>query len=72
MKELDGCDVLINLAGRSVNCRYTEHNRREIMESRVNSTQILTSDQRLPAAALCLVTSQHGNDLCAYVWSRSY
>lgn len=42
MKELDGCDVLINLAGRSVNCRYTEHNRREIMESRVNSTQILS------------------------------
>jgi NAD dependent epimerase/dehydratase family enzyme len=27
---LDGADVLLNLAGRSVNCRYTEANRREI------------------------------------------
>ena len=41
MTEIDGCDVLINLAGRSVNCRYTEENRREIMESRVSSTRAL-------------------------------
>ena len=33
--EIDGADVVINLAGRSVNCRYTPANRREIMESRV-------------------------------------
>lgn len=37
--ELEGADVLINLAGRSVNCRYTAENRREILESRVNSTR---------------------------------
>jgi len=37
-REIDGCDVVINLAGRSVNCRYTEANRREILESRVAST----------------------------------
>src|SRR5579862_1194644 len=37
--ELDGCDVVINLAGRSVNCRYTTANRKEILESRVLSTQ---------------------------------
>lgn len=37
--ELDGCDVVINLAGRSVNCRYTPANRREILESRVHSTR---------------------------------
>lgn len=38
-KEVDGSDVLINLAGRSVNCRYTSHNRREILDSRVKSTR---------------------------------
>ncbi len=38
-KELDGADVVINLAGRSVNCRYTPANRREILESRVRSTR---------------------------------
>jgi uncharacterized protein (TIGR01777 family) len=39
--ELDGADVVINLAGRSVNCRYTAANRREIMESRVRSTRVV-------------------------------
>src|SRR5262245_24750097 len=34
---LDGVDVVINLAGRSVNCRYTPKNRREIVQSRVES-----------------------------------
>ena len=37
--EIDGADVVINLAGRSVNCRYTPANRREIIESRVTSVQ---------------------------------
>ena len=37
-RELDGTDAVINLAGRSVNCRYTASNRREILESRVFST----------------------------------
>jgi uncharacterized protein (TIGR01777 family) len=36
---LDGADVVINLAGRSVNCRYHAENRRLIMESRVRSTR---------------------------------
>jgi hypothetical protein len=36
--EIDGADVVINLAGRSVNCRYTPQNRRTILESRVDST----------------------------------
>ena len=39
--ELDGAHVLVNLAGRSVNCRYNEQNRREILESRVDSTRVL-------------------------------
>jgi uncharacterized protein len=40
-RELDGADVLINLAGRSVNCRYNAANRRAIKESRVQSTLLL-------------------------------
>ena len=39
--ELDGADVVINLAGRSVNCRYTAENRRQILESRVDSTRVV-------------------------------
>lgn len=35
---LDGADVVINLAGRSVNCRYTAANRRAIKNSRIFST----------------------------------
>jgi len=38
-REIDGCDVVINLAGRSVNCRYTAANREEILRSRVASTR---------------------------------
>jgi uncharacterized protein len=37
--ELEGADAVINLAGRNVNCRYTAKNRRQIMDSRVNSTR---------------------------------
>ncbi|HUR20807.1 MAG TPA: TIGR01777 family oxidoreductase [Vicinamibacterales bacterium] len=40
-KELDGCDVVINLTGRSVNCRYTAANRKQILDSRVRSTRVL-------------------------------
>ena len=39
--ELDGADVVINLAGRSVDCRYTDANRRLMMDSRVDSTRIV-------------------------------
>ena len=39
LDEVDGADVVINLAGRSVNCRYTKRNREEIMRSRVDSTR---------------------------------
>jgi len=39
--ELDGADVVINLAGRSVNCRYNAENRTVIKDSRVKSTQVI-------------------------------
>ena len=38
---LEGAEAVINLAGRSVNCRYDETNRREILESRVASTRAI-------------------------------
>ena len=40
-RELDGARALINLSGRSVNCRYNARNRRDILESRVETTRIL-------------------------------
>lgn len=39
--EMDGCTALINLTGRSVNCRYNDENKRQIINSRVESTQVL-------------------------------
>jgi uncharacterized protein (TIGR01777 family) len=46
------CDVCINLAGRSVNCRYHAANRREILESRVRTTtligEVIASLRRAP------------------------
>ena len=38
-EEIDGADVVINLAGRSVNCRYNATNRQDILESRTRSTR---------------------------------
>ncbi|AZA57033.1 TIGR01777 family oxidoreductase [Chryseobacterium shandongense] len=38
---LENADVIINLAGKSVDCRYTEKNKQEIYSSRINSTRIL-------------------------------
>src|SRR6185436_6674615 len=40
-RELDGATALVNLAGRSVDCRYTAANRRAIMDSRIESTRVL-------------------------------
>lgn len=38
---LEGADVVINLAGKSVNCRYNTENLKEMMDSRVESTKVL-------------------------------
>ncbi|MFE1768387.1 DUF1731 domain-containing protein [Streptomyces angustmyceticus] len=38
---VDGSDVVINLAGRSVSCRYTPDNLREMMASRVDSARVV-------------------------------
>jgi uncharacterized protein (TIGR01777 family) len=39
--EIDGSDVVLNLAGRSVNCRYTRANLREMTASRVDSARVV-------------------------------
>ncbi len=49
-RQIDGADVVINLAGRSVNCRYHAANRREIWQSRVDSTRAVGA---AVAAAKC-------------------
>ncbi len=41
-QELEDADAVINLAGRSVNCRYGSKNRREILHSRLASTRIVS------------------------------
>jgi uncharacterized protein (TIGR01777 family) len=39
--ELEGADLVLNLAGRSVNCRYTARNRQEISDSRAEATRAI-------------------------------
>lgn len=40
-RELEGADLLVNMAGRTVDCRYNEANKRDIIASRVESTRVL-------------------------------
>ncbi|MDX8141175.1 TIGR01777 family oxidoreductase [Lentzea sp. BCCO 10_0061] len=40
-QEIDGADVVVNLAGRSVSCRYTAENLRQMMRSRVDSARVV-------------------------------
>jgi uncharacterized protein len=40
-REIDGADVVVNLAGRSVSCRYTKENLDEMMRSRVESARVV-------------------------------
>lgn len=41
IEELEGSRALINLTGRSIDCRHTALNRQEILDSRIKSTRIL-------------------------------
>jgi len=49
VSEVEGADVVIGLAGRNVNCRYTPENRDAILRSRVDSTRVLS--QAIAASA---------------------
>ncbi len=68
--EIDGSDILINLTGRSIDCRHTTTNRREITDSRVASTRVLgrvIAGCRLPpavwmnASSMALYGQCHGD-----------
>lgn len=58
---IDGADVVINLAGRSVNCRYTKQNLSDMMSSRVDSTRVvgraIAQAKRPPATWLQMSTA---------------
>ena len=41
IEALENADILINLAGKSVNCRYNQTNKAEILKSRIETTEIL-------------------------------
>jgi NAD dependent epimerase/dehydratase family enzyme len=41
LQDIDGADIVINLAGKSVNCRYTEKNKQQILNSRTQSTKAI-------------------------------
>ncbi|GAA4589338.1 uncharacterized protein (TIGR01777 family) [Actinoplanes octamycinicus] len=41
VREIDGSDAVINLAGRSVSCRYTPENLAAMMNSRVDSARVV-------------------------------
>jgi uncharacterized protein (TIGR01777 family) len=60
-EEIDGSDVVVNLAGRSVNCRYTPANLREMMDSRVHSARVvgeaITAAARPPRVWLQMSTA---------------
>jgi len=60
-EELDGADVVVNLAGRSVSCRYTDENLRQMMDSRIASTRAvgraLETVDRPPAVWLQMSTA---------------
>lgn len=39
--ELNEADLLVNLTGKNVNCRYTQKNKDEILNSRIDATEVL-------------------------------
>ena len=47
--EIDGADLVINLTGHSVDCRYNDRNRLAIMDSRVDSTRAVVNAIRQAA-----------------------
>ncbi|MDT9592538.1 DUF1731 domain-containing protein [Nocardioides zeae] len=59
--EVDGADAVVNLAGRSVSCRYTDRNLRQMMDSRVASTravgEAVAAARRPPAVWLQMSTA---------------
>lgn len=62
---LEGAELVINLAGRSVNCRYNPKNRKEILKSRVDSTRVVGE-----AIAACRVPPKLWINSSTATWYR--
>lgn len=62
---LEGAEAVINLAGKSVDCRYDAKNRREIMDSRVESTRVIGQ-----AVAACRVAPKVWLNASTATWYR--
>jgi len=62
---LEGAETVINLAGRSVNCRYTQKNRAEIIDSRVESTRVIGE-----AIAACKTPPKNWLNASTATWYR--
>lgn len=45
-KSFEGAEAVINLAGRTVNCRYNKKNKQEIYDSRLESTAVIAEGIR--------------------------
>ena len=63
--EMDGCDVVINLAGRTVNCRYTPANLKEMMDSRVLSTRAVGQAIGAAKSPPRVYSDEHGHRIRA-------
>ena len=50
IKEIDGADLVVNLAGKSVNCRYHRKQKQQIFDSRTNSTKAIGKAIRAASA----------------------
>jgi len=61
--ELENADILINLAGKSVDCRYTPANRRAIKESRIQTTDLLGQAIGQSSSAPLVDERKHCDDL---------
>ena len=62
---LEGAEAVLNLAGRSVNCRYTPENRREIRDSRVAATRVIGQ-----AIAACRIPPRVWLNASTATWYR--
>lgn len=69
-KQIEDCDVLINLCGKSVDCRYTESNRKEILSSRLQTTRLL--NQALSQASHPPGLFINASSATCYVSSEDY
>ncbi|WP_251446673.1 epimerase [Microbacterium sp. USTB-Y] len=67
LRLVDGADLVIGLAGRRIDCRYTDRNRDEILRSRLRTTQAL--HRAVTAAAAPPAVWMNGSSATAYRYS---